>query len=160
MKIWTLYFKRQEFKDFANNFDSPEEMLENISVPDEESKRRCYLICFELWRRLLLEKRSISIFCDEFDRVVSAYENKRDDEKLKASLSSVLEILERNLSSDDSAEEIFSRLSSYIAHDLENIIYTFIDTKIKDGEIGEFIDLLDHFYALCKGKARLQIFKA
>lgn len=69
---------RSRFLEFANKCDTPED-LTDLLLPDEEDKARdpFYLIVFELWRRLLPERPSLSIFCDELDYQIALYDQEQ-----------------------------------------------------------------------------------
>jgi hypothetical protein len=163
LKNLNQYLDKDSFLKISSETDSPEEFIERLDILDKELKRRCYLIVFELWRRLVKEKKSVSIICDELDKVVADYENKKDDTKLLDILMVVAEVLERNNIYQLKKEEIFERLSFFIAHDLENVIYTYIDKKIDDGFFEKPLSLLDLFTPYVKEKQpfnflRLKVF--
>ena len=154
-----IFFNEVTFSRYCEDLDSPEELIESLGLDDGDEKREGYLLCFELWRRLLPEKECVSIFCDELDRIIAKYEKDRDDEELLQTLHHLIDILDRNTVTSDSAHEIFNRLSMYIAHDLENVIFTYIDTMITDGLEDEYLALLDHFMPYVSDKRNLQFLK-
>ena len=156
---FNIFFDADTFESLSEDADSPEEFSERIEIEDKDDKRKIYLIVFELWRRLIEDKESVSIFCDELDRIVAAYETEKDDQQLLFILHKVLEILERNTCLDEPPEEIFQRLSLYIAHDLENVIYTYIDTKLKSGSEDSCLNLIEHFMPYIKEKRALKFLK-
>ena len=62
----------ESFLLYVESSDSPEELVECLCLDDEdlEISDQSYLLLFELWRRLIPEKESLSIFCDELDRLI------------------------------------------------------------------------------------------
>jgi hypothetical protein len=102
---------------------------------------------------------SISLFCDELDRTIASYEKDRDSSKLLALLQQMVEILDRNDQVGDDALVVFKRLCLYIAHDLENVIYTYISSQIDGGLDDAYGDLLDHFMPYVKEKRALLFLK-
>lgn len=156
---FNIFFDADTFESLSEDADSPEEFIERVEIEDKDDKRKIYLIVFELWRRLIEDKESVSIFCDELDRIVAAYETEKDDEQLLYILYKVLEILERNTQLDEPPEAIFQKLSLYIAHDLENVIYTYIDSKLNSESEDSCIDLIDDFMPYVKEKRALKFLK-
>jgi hypothetical protein len=72
------------FIEYALHFTSPEEMTETLWVDEElDNFDQAYLLIFELWRRFLPEKQSLSIFCDELDYLIDRYDE--DSSRMKPS---------------------------------------------------------------------------
>jgi hypothetical protein len=72
-----LFFDRPTFKEYANQFDSPEELSAALIDSERVSPEECdqiYLLVFELWRRFAQEKPSISILCDGLDYQIFDYD--------------------------------------------------------------------------------------
>ena len=75
---------QESFFIYSENVSTPEQLLEFLWIHDDEAKEydQAYLIIFELWRRLLPEKQSLSIFCDELDYRIELYDKKKlEDEE-------------------------------------------------------------------------------
>ena len=153
-----IFFDRNSFVEFCQELDSPEEFSETLSLEGDVS-RKAYLIAFELWRRFIPENVSISLFCDELDRTIALYEKQRDHSKLLMLLEQMVEILDRNDVSNADPQVIFKRLCLYVAHDLENVIYTYIDSQLSDSTSEAIINLLDHFMPYVKEKRALLFLK-
>ena len=125
------------FAQFADQCDTPEDLTE-LLFPDnalEEKKDPFYLVVFELWRRLLPEKQSLSIFCDELDYQIALYDDEKleSDEPIQDALANFLEILEENVDAGANPQTIFSAISDYCAHDLESFIYDYV-IEVLDGK--------------------------
>src|SRR5207253_733099 len=64
-----IFVDKSTFISYANEFDTPEELAEWLAESEvaTEDFDQIYLLIFELWRRLIPEKPSVSILCDELD---------------------------------------------------------------------------------------------
>ena len=122
---------------FAQECDSPEELadllLSEELAPEEQD--RLYLLLFELWRRLLPERPSLSIFCDELDEWISQFDTDRleSDEPLQDALANFIDILEEHVDAGMTPHEAYKRISEYAAHDLELFLYDYISSLIDAG---------------------------
>ncbi|MCH9812124.1 hypothetical protein K0U07_05125 [bacterium] len=149
-------FDKESFLSYCVSFDSPEEMVTSLEPKESEEKNKLYLLVFELWKRLLPDRESISIFADALDRRIAEYEKNKDDERILDAFEQVVEILESNCIDETPPESIFERFCLYVAHDLESVIYTYIDSKCEVGVEDRAMDLLDHFLPYVKEKRALQ----
>lgn len=139
------------FPIYAESCDSPEELAECLWVKDDitEDYDQIYLLVFELWRRLLPEKKSLSIFCDEIDYQMFLYDNRlnRNEEGIQKALADLEDTLDESADEEGSPREVFARLESYCAFDLENFIYDYIAEQIDLGNDTYASELLDGFYS-------------
>ncbi len=154
-----IYFTTDSFVSFCIEIDTPEELVDKLIYENGEGKRKIYLLVFELWRRLLPEKKTVSIVCDELDHTIAIYEDHQADAKLYEGLLAVLEILHRNAQFSDAPRELFKRLTLYIAHDLENVISTYIESKIGGPEEEKIITLLNAFIPFVEEERALKLIK-
>ena len=159
LREYNFFFDGETFEEIAAEVDAPEQLVQYLQIEDEGTERKVYLILFEIWRRLLDDRETVSIFCDELDYIISRFEEDEDDSTLLLILQQVVEILDSNVDYGSSPDKVFKRFCSYLAHDLENVIYTFIGSKIKKGEDGVFLNLLDHFIPYVSDKRQLQFLK-
>ena len=124
------------FSQFAENCDTPED-LTDLLLPDqgEDTYDQFYLCIFELWRQLVPEKQSLSIFCDELDNRIYQYDQGilDNDEIIQDSLANLMEILDENADLGVEPKEIFNSLTEYCAHDLEGFLYDYICEQIDAG---------------------------
>lgn len=137
------------FHGFAEECDSTESLAELLLVDLEEpeSYDRLYLILFELWRRLLPEKQSLSIFCDELDHQIWFYDagQLESDEPIQDALANLIEILKEHVDAGAKPVETFTRIGSYCAQDLFTFLVDYI-SEILDGENGLYAsELIDDF---------------
>lgn len=120
---------RRAFHQFAEQCDTPEE-LSDLLLHDgslEEEQDPFYLIIFELWRRLIPEKQSLSIFCDELDHRIAVYDQGllESDELIQDALANLLEILDENADSGVEPGDVFAAICDYCAHDIESFIFDY-----------------------------------
>jgi hypothetical protein len=139
---------------YAESCETPEELIECLWIEEEEEESQfdqAYLIVFELWRRFLPQKQSLSIFCDELDHRMALYD--RDalgEDELQEALKTLEDILDENVDKGGDPQEIFATITSYCAHDLERFIYDYIVDQIDaENEMGAS-ELLEEFYPYIK----------
>jgi len=125
-----LPLTKENFLLYAKNCEAPEELAECLSLEEwsPETEAHSYLILFELWRRLLPGKQSLSIFCDELDRLISDFDDGVliEDESWQAVLTELSDILDQNTVGDADLKEVFASVSQYTAHNIETFLYDYI----------------------------------
>lgn len=137
------------FLQFSAEVDTPEDLADLLVDEDKEPTYydQVYLILFELWRRLLPEKASLSIFADEFDHQIDLYVNEQldTDEPIQNSLAELSEILDEHIDAGMKPKEAFTAVSEYCASDLESFFYLYI-TDLLDQENQSYAEeLLEEF---------------
>jgi len=139
------------FIQYANSCESPEAMTDVVLTEINELSLydKVYLLIFEIWRRLVPEKQTLSIFCDELDNRIYQYDHGSldNDEIIQDSLANLMEILAENADLGDNPKEIFDRLTEYSAHDLEGFLYDYICEQIDAGYFLYSAELIDGFYS-------------
>ncbi len=145
-----IKIEKSSFLQFAKQCDTPEELAE-LLFPDSSSEKRkdaFYLVVFELWRRLLPEKQSLSIFCDELDHRIALYDEGtlENDELIQDALANLLEVLEENADTGADPQEIFKAISDYCAHDLENFIYDYISDLLDNKNTLYASELIEGYF--------------
>lgn len=145
---------RQSFQAYAERFDTPEELtiflVEEMLQSDsdiEELEDKLYLPVFELWRRLVPEKQSLTVFCDELDYQIYRYDQGRSPtlEELQDALANLQLILEENAEEGNPPKETFAFVTSECANDLESFLYDFISDLLDDGDFSYANELLEGF---------------
>lgn len=147
LKRLGISFDELSFIEQAQQFDNPEELTKHIWTKDEEGQAKCYLLLFELWRRLLPENPPISLFCDQLDCLIEEYDRGSlvEVDQLQEALESLEDILDNAVDEGGVAEEVFLYVCSYSAHDLESFILDYIaDQMIEENYVGAS-ELLDGF---------------
>lgn len=140
----------KSFTAYSEGCNTPEELVEFLWTEEEKTEDfdQAYLILFELWRRLLPEKQSLSVFCDELDYRMDLYDQKLlvDEEPMQEVLKDLEDLLDQNVDEGGDPKEVFLSVAEYCAHDLENFIYDYISDQIDDGNEIYASELLDGFY--------------
>jgi hypothetical protein len=155
-----LKLSEEKFMMMAEGSSSPEEFTHNI-WPDKENEMPIYLILFELWRRLLPEKISISIFCDELDNQIRLYlKDPKQDHGISNALQKLQELLEDSTDLGENSRAIFATLSRHVAHDLEGFLFDYISDQIDAGNNLEATELIRIFYPYIKDVICFDFLKA
>jgi hypothetical protein len=107
------------FLAYAQEYDEPEAFIDDFLDEEDDVavQDQLYLLFFELWRRHLPEKRSLSIFCDEIDYLVTEYDR-------VSSLESSGKVRPRLLPEDA------SMLQKELAKDPHQAIYNLLDELV------------------------------
>ncbi len=137
---------KNTFHQFADQCDTPEDLAE-LLISDGKKQDPLYLVIFELWRRLLPEKQSLSIFCDELDHRIALYDlgELRSDELVQDALANLLEILDENADAGADPEDVFIGICDYCAHDLENFLYDYVADLLDSGNSLYASELIEGF---------------
>lgn len=159
-----IHLDRKKFLLFAENVDAPEELVDYVLIEEKEKKAHdlAYLLVFELWRRLLPNKQSLSIFCDELDHRFYLYDKDPllHDELIQKTLQELEDILDQNVDQGGHPKEVFTALASYCAHDLESFIYDYIAEQIDKKNELYASELLDGFYEYIPNPAWFDFLRA
>lgn len=142
---------RQSFLYYAANFDNPEDLTDCL-VTDELEENfwdKVYLLVFEMWRRLVFDKPSLTVFCDELDFQISLYDqgHVEDIEGIQNVLVGLQDVLEDNV--DDENREpvtLFKSVAENCANDVESFLYDFIADQIDEENYDYATELVDGFY--------------
>jgi hypothetical protein len=146
----SIHLDKVSFTAYADECDSPEELTEYL-IGDQNIKAvvedRIYLIIFELWRRLMSEKPSLSIFCDELDHQIYLYDqgHLKDLIALQDALANLLAILDENVDEGVNPKEAFNLISACCANDIETFLYDLISEQIDEENESYARELLDDF---------------
>ncbi|NGX55926.1 MAG: hypothetical protein K1060chlam5_00160 [Candidatus Anoxychlamydiales bacterium] len=145
-----IFLDENSFKEYSKKADSPEELLEILAydIDEIDIKDRIYLIIFEVFKRLLIEKQCISIFADELDNKIFLYDNQtlESDELLQDLLSNLKTILDDSVDSGLTPKEAMIDFTKYLAHDFENFLYDYIKDQIDSDNDLYAKELIENFY--------------
>lgn len=157
-----IHVTESSLKEYMQNAESPEDLTDILCPEDEgtESFEKSYLVIFELWKRLMPKKETLSIFCDKLDHLIQAYDEGSQvaDELVKA-LNDLMKIFEDLCAGGLSQKEAYDLFSSYLAQDLETFIYDFLCDLIEAGEKTLAFDLIFGFYDFLHDKPALDLLK-
>ena len=140
---------KDSFIQFSEEADSPEDLTE-VLVDEEQDPAiydQCYLLIFELWRRLIPTRASLSIFADEFDYQIHRFDQDEmdTDEPIQDALARLSEILEEQIDAKVKPKDAFAMISDHCAHDLENFLYDYISDLLDQQNYSYTQELLDEF---------------
>jgi hypothetical protein len=164
LKKLGIILDEQSFNLYAENCDTPEELADCVwfEEDDLEGYDKAYLLLFEMWRRLLPDKLSLSIFCDELDQLIDAYDSGslQDEEMLQKALSILEDILDDACDADGSAPSVFKEIASYCAHDLESFLFDYITDQLEKEDLTYASELVDAFYDYSQDRRRFDLLRA
>lgn len=145
-----LHLDKVSFKAFAEATDSPEDLTDEFLAEfpeDVQTKDKAYLVIFELWRRLLPEKQSLSVFCDELDHQIYLYDRKQavNAEEIQDTLASLQDILDENVDNGAEPQEAFAYVEAGCANDIEMFLRDFILDQLDNDNYSYAAELLDGF---------------
>ncbi len=147
---FNLRLDRTSLIAYADDCDSPEDLTDHL-LGDKRLKTvqedQIYLLIFELWRRLMSEKPSLSILCNELDYQIYLYDQEQLDNPLalQDALSHFKQILDENVDEGIPPKQAFTLISAYCANDIETFLYDFISEQIDEGNESYAQELLDEF---------------
>lgn len=148
-----IILDKASFLKFSAECDTPEELAEILleGEVEEDLYDPLYLVIFELWRRFIPEKQSLSIFGDELDHRISLYNQGllESDEPIQDALANLLEVLEENTDLGVSPEEIFAAISEFCAHNIEEFLYEYILDLLETGNQLYAEELLEGYLPYC-----------
>lgn len=133
LKARNIDLDKPLFFKLAEECDTPED-LASLLVESDDRKiyDPIYLLLFEIWRRLVPEKQSFSVFCDELDHQIYLYDSGQAEtsEGIEDTLANLKMILEENVDNGADPHELFSFVVNGCANDLEAFLYDFIQIQI------------------------------
>lgn len=165
LQIHEVWLDQDSFFAHANEARTPEELTDQL-VGDREVEdmeyHQVYLLLFELWRRLLPEKQSLSIFCDELDHLIYEYDSGELDYTLKIqdALADLVTILNEGADDGHDPLEVFEAVATRLANDIESFLYDFINELIDEGDQDYAMELLDGFLPYMSDPKWLQLLKS
>lgn len=159
-----IKLSEETFNLYAQNCDSPEDIVEVLWTDENDRKGqdKTYLLLFELWRRLLPEKQTLSLVCDEIDQRIEKYDfgHALGDELIQDSLADLEDLLDESVDAGGAPKEVFARVASYCAHDLESFIYDYISSQIEKKNDLFASELIDGFYDYFEDSRWLELLRA
>jgi hypothetical protein len=140
---------KEEFLLYGENMETPEELCDHLWLQEEyvDEEQKLYLLIFELWRRLLPLKESLSIFFDSLDQIIAEFDAGEmiDEEITQQKLYHLQDILDRGIDGGLSSSEVLGSISEYTAHDIEGFLYDYITELLEEGSEIQGSKLTDAF---------------
>lgn len=150
-----INFDQRHFLAFCDELETPEDLADVLaSEIDEEyhsennSKAdQIYLIVFELWRRLVPEKQTLSLFCDEFDHLIDLFDSGQihSSEPIEDAISRFIELLSEGNDKGEKPQALFESVLQGCAHDVEGFLYDFIALQIEAHNLSYAEELTEAF---------------
>ena len=150
LRNFMIDIDRAHFIAIADNCDAVEDLIDyligdlNFTTKQED---QIYLLVFELWRRLVPEKPSSLIFCDEIDYQINLFDHGKVKTSKRCKMRSPIY---RAFSMRMWTRELLltmslNRLSACCAHDIETFLYDFIAEQIDSSSFSYAEELLEGF---------------
>lgn len=145
-----LWLDKERFLAYGEQVDTPEDLTDSLIADREdleaEESDLIYLLLFELWRRLLPEKQSLSIFCDDLDQLILRYDQDELEDlgPLEDAVDNLLTILREGTDEGSDPLDVFEAVASRCANDLESFLYDYIQELIERGQLPYANELLDN----------------
>lgn len=141
---------KASFIAFADSCDTPEDLTDALIHDDSaEGKFRdqVYLLIFELWRRLVHEKPSLSVLCDEIDYQIHLYDQGEINatEAMTDTLANLQVVLDENTDEGANPRDAFACINSGCANDLETFLHDFISDRIDEDNDTYAAELIEGF---------------
>lgn len=165
LKDHDILLTKGEFIALSDDVDTPEDLTEELVDELElslEIQDQIYLIIFEVWRRIVPQKRCLSIFCDELDHQIYLYDLEKIDqiEPLEDAIANLLVILDENVDQGEEPKEIFKVIGANCANDIENFLHDFIAEQIDNDNDSYAVELLEGFDQYIENNRWFDFFKA
>lgn len=151
------------FLALAEESPSPEELAETLTDESmlEEEADKLYLLVFEVWRRLLPDRLTLSIFGDSLDMTIADFDaGVASEETIAKQLSCLLKLLDEQADSDRSPDEVMQALSEYMASDVEAFLFDYICNLLDAGSLAEASELIEGFFPYVEKKAWFELLQA
>jgi hypothetical protein len=150
LRNFMIDIDRAHFIAIADNCDAVEDLIDyligdlNFTTKQED---QIYLLVFELWRRLVPEKPSLSIFCDEIDYQINLFDHGKvkNFEALQDAIANLQSVLDENVDEGAPPHDVFESVSACCAHDIETFLYDFIAEQIDSSSFSYAEELLEGF---------------
>lgn len=149
-----LSLDKDNFARWVEASDSPEnltdELLDEVLADErisQEEADACFLLIFELWRRLFPEKQSLSLFCDELDHQIHRYDTGtvENSDAFHETLARLLHLLHENAESGISPKACMEVVQLQSASDIEPFLYDFLSEELYQGNFSHAREFIEGF---------------
>lgn len=145
-----IHLDPSSFTAYAEHCDSPEALTDEFLADGEvepEVADYIYLLIFELWRRLMPERQTMSLFCDELDHRIEQFEREElpSHEPLEDAIANLQYILDEEVDDGADPRDVFETVKHSCAHDVEDFLYHFVDLQIDNNNLIYASDVLEGF---------------
>lgn len=162
---FSISLDENSFKFFAESSDSPEDLMDHLTGDnhiDAKNEDQIYLLLFEIWRRNINFKPSLSIFCDELDHLIDLNDKGQleDQNQLQVAVAELISILNENIDAGIEPQEALKRIENYCANDLETFFYDYISDQIDQNNESYAQEILDGLSVYCKDNKWFEMLQA
>ncbi|CDZ80756.1 hypothetical protein BN1013_01279 [Candidatus Rubidus massiliensis] len=145
-----IILDKLSFYHLSDEAESPEDLADNLVADSNFSNQdqdKIYLIIFELWRRLIPERMTLSLFCDELDHLIFSHDtgNLTETEAIPDIIANLEIILDENTDDGSNPVEVFQTVALGCANDIESFLYDFIAEQIAAQNLNYASELLEDF---------------
>ncbi len=157
-----LSLNEASFLRAAEEVENPESLLQSLASKEESKiKLEIYLVIFELWKKLLPDRKPLSILCDALDHEIERLKSQKqfDSEILQEILLDLQYLFERAVDDGYIPEKVFIIINSYLAHNLEAFLYGYIKNQLDEENETEASEWIDGFYRYVPNKIALDFLK-
>lgn len=145
------------FISLAEEEDTPEDLAEAVlpdEVEEQEVADQIYLLIFELWRRFLSERQTLSLLCDEWDHEIDLYEAGKPEslEGIGDVIGRFITLLEETEDQEEDPQVLFDSVVQGCAHDIEGFLYDFSLAQVEEQNFSYARDIVDAFLPYAKEK--------
>lgn len=160
-----LRLDKARFLAFAENYDTPEDLADDLSdgvASSGDIEDQIYLLLFELWRRYQPEKQSLSIFCDELDHCIEQYDegDLTAVEKIHDAIANLQAVLDENVDEGADPEEVFTAIQNNCANDIEAFLYNYLCDQLEAGDADYAQEVFEGLERYMTQGAWVQLLKA
>ena len=152
----------ERFLACAEELASPEELASLLwtgSEDDVKGEDQAYLLLFELWRRLLPQRETLTLFCDELDHQIFCFVEDGKVEDIDEILVRLEDILDSYVDSGENPKKVFQTISLACAYDLERFLFEYITDLIDASEEMFASELLDGFFEYVADPKRFEFLR-
>ena len=150
-------------RPFIQNVDSPEALLEYLvsTESDRNKAEQIYLLLFEIWRRHFVDHHCLSIFCDQLDYLIQRYDENDEEvlEDLYNQLDALVDLMDESVDETQSESEVMEYIASYLSHDVERLLYDFINLLIENENEIAATELIEGYEPYVKKKLAWELLK-
>lgn len=146
-----------QFVALSEAVDTPEDFAETLLpdiIEDQEIADQIYLIVFELWRRFLSERQTLTTFCDEWDHQIDLYEEGGIEslEGIGDATNRFIALLEEAKDAGEDPKILYDSVVEGCAHDLEAFFYDFAVDQIEQHNTPYAEEIVEFFFPYVKDK--------
>jgi len=166
LALLDVHIDKNTFVNLSDDFESPEELTDSIANDHQLEGKvsdQLYLLLFELWRRFVPEKMSLSLFCDELDHQIFLYDtapSQDNHEALEYVINNLQILLDENVDAGGKPHEVFARVCEGCANHVENYLYDYTAEQIDGDNIPYAAELLDGFEKYVTDKKWFSLLRA